>query len=196
MAKRLLSRDKIVSEAFEMVEKNSLKEFSLRKLAAKLGVQVSSLYNYFSGEEDIMIEISLRAIDMFTDCIDNAREGLTRDEAAFSTADAFRKFVQENSNLYEVIVTSKWTNAPAAEYAAQKFLRPIYVLMSRYGVEDKAAQTHIFRAIRVVTHGFCTLEVAGEFEQGDASASESYHLMVQGVVDLMKKYGTKEEVIL
>lgn len=136
-----------------------------------------------------MIEVGLRAVDMFTDCIDNARADLFRDEAAFATGDAFRGFVLEHPNLYEVIVDAKWTNAPAAEVANQRFVRPIYVLMKQYGIEDEAAQTHIFRAIRVVTHGFCTLEQKGEFKQGDAPEAESYHLLVQSVIDLMKKYG-------
>ncbi len=189
MPKKNLSRKIIIEEAFEFIDENGLAEFSLRKLAATLNVQVSSLYNYIFGEEDVMIEVGLRAVEMFTDCIDNARADLVRDEAAFVTGDAFRTFVLEHPNLYSVIVDAKWTNSPTAELANQRFVRPIYVLMKQYGIEDKAAQTHVFRAIRVITHGFCTLEQKGEFEQGDASATESYHLMVQSVIDLMKKYG-------
>lgn len=195
MRKRKLSRETIISEACAMIEENGFKAFSLRKLAGNLSVQVSSLYNYFLSEDDLLLEVSLSAIDLFTDYIDSAREGLVRDEAAFSTADAFRNFVLEHPNLYEVITLSKWENTPAAEFATQKFLRPIYILMGQYGIEDKTAQAHILRSIRVVTHGFCSLELTGEFDNSEVSKAESYHLLVQMVVELMKKYGSshKEE---
>lgn len=193
MSKRKLSREIIISHACAMIEENGLEAFSLRKLAGSLSVQVSSLYNYFISEDDLLLEVSLSAIDLFTDYIDSAREGLVRDEAAFSTADAFRRFVLEHPNLYEVITLSKWENTAAAEFAIQKFLRPIYILMGQYGIEDETAQAHILRVIRVSTHGFCSLELTGEFDGSEVSKEESYHLLVQMVIDLMKKYSKADK---
>ena len=46
MAKKGLTKEIIVNTALEQIEKNGLLAFSLRNLAASLGVQVSSLYNH------------------------------------------------------------------------------------------------------------------------------------------------------
>ena len=46
MAKKGLTKEIIVNAALEQIEKNGLSAFSLRNLAASLGVQVSSLYNH------------------------------------------------------------------------------------------------------------------------------------------------------
>lgn len=186
MTSKLLSREKIIKEAFDFIDKQGRAEFSLRKLAARLNVQVSSLYNHISGEKDILVEVSVRSVKMFTDCINSARGDLVRDEAAFSTGDAFRSFVNEHPHLYEIANTVKWSDSPEAEELNKRYIEPIFILMKQYGVEDADAQVHILRMIRVVTHGFSSLEVMGAFEDDPGSATESYHLMVHSFTLIIK----------
>ena len=45
------TKDKIISSSWELLEELPLTEFSMRKLASRLGMTVSSLYYHFSSKE-------------------------------------------------------------------------------------------------------------------------------------------------
>ena len=44
------TKDKIISSSWELLEELPLTEFSMRKLASRLGMTVSSLYYHFSSK--------------------------------------------------------------------------------------------------------------------------------------------------
>ncbi|MDU1525641.1 MAG: helix-turn-helix domain-containing protein [Lactococcus lactis] len=45
------TKDKIISSSWELLQELPLTEFSMRKLASRLGMTVSSLYYHFSSKE-------------------------------------------------------------------------------------------------------------------------------------------------
>ncbi|MGW4767043.1 TetR/AcrR family transcriptional regulator [Nocardia sp. CA-129566] len=71
----LLSRDRIVSAALDLVDAEGLEAVSIRRLATELGVQGPSLYNHVATKDDLldaMVDAVLGRIDlsMFTDISD------------------------------------------------------------------------------------------------------------------------------
>lgn len=57
-----LSRRHIVETALEMIDAEGLSELSIRRLAARLGVQGPSLYNHFDSKDDILDAVVDRVI--------------------------------------------------------------------------------------------------------------------------------------
>lgn len=51
------TKDKIISSSWELLEELPLTEFSMRKLASRLGMTVSSLYYHFSNKEALFAEL-------------------------------------------------------------------------------------------------------------------------------------------
>ena len=51
------TKDKIISSSWELLEELTLTEFSMRKLASRLGMTVSSLYYHFSSKEALFAEL-------------------------------------------------------------------------------------------------------------------------------------------
>lgn len=51
------TKDKIISSSWELLEELPLTEFSMRKLASRLGMTVSSLYYHFSSKEALFAEL-------------------------------------------------------------------------------------------------------------------------------------------
>ena len=49
-----LSRDRIISVAVELVDRNGLDALSMRKLGAALGVEAMSLYNHVENKDDVL----------------------------------------------------------------------------------------------------------------------------------------------
>ncbi|MCH5299412.1 MAG: TetR/AcrR family transcriptional regulator [Ruminococcus sp.] len=191
MSKRFLSRELIVSVAFQMIDENGTSSFSVRQLAAKLGVQVSSLYNHIENEYDLLLEVAKLTAAMYTDYIEETVKGLPFDEAAYKAGDAFRDFTREHRYLYELLLDRRWIGDPEFDKAIEKFTQPIYYLMQD-GITDKASMDHLYVAMRVVTHGFSSLDSLGVFDGLSVDPTESYHMMIKCVLDMMNELSRKD----
>ncbi len=102
MRKRTLTREYIVSTAFNMIDEKGLKTFSLRKLALKLNVQTSSLYNHINNYEDLLLEVACRVGVTYSGYIESLITGLSADKATHVAGDAFIGFVKDHKYLYEL----------------------------------------------------------------------------------------------
>lgn len=192
MSKRFLSRELIVSEAFRMIDERGTEDFSVRQLASSLGVQVSSLYNHIENEYDLLMEVAKRAAAMYTEHIDQAVKGLPLEEAAYTAGDAFRVFLKEHRYLYELLLDRRWIGDPEFEEVNKRFTQPIGSLIPK-SIRDNLQKDHIYVAMRVVTHGFGTLESLGIFDGLSVDTTESYHMMITGVLKMMNDLSNKTE---
>ena len=50
-------RDRILTEAREMIKENGYEELSMRKLAKACDIGIGTLYNYFKNKHSIVLEI-------------------------------------------------------------------------------------------------------------------------------------------
>lgn len=76
----LLSRERIRVAALTLIDRDSLGELSMRKLAAELGVQAASLYGYFPTKDDLLDDIArgiMARVDTSAFERGDWREGLT-----------------------------------------------------------------------------------------------------------------------
>jgi AcrR family transcriptional regulator len=58
-----LSRDKVLAAAVEAIDSEGLREFSMRQVADRLGVEAMALYHYVHGREDLLDGIVEYVID-------------------------------------------------------------------------------------------------------------------------------------
>lgn len=191
MAKKGLTKEIIVNTALEQIEKNGLSAFSLRNLAASLGVQVSSLYNHIEGQSDLLAEVGICAVNMLTGMEEAAIADKLRDEALFSLANAYRRFAGEHTELYRIIMGVHTLDIPLLESEAEKIVKPILRVISDYGIEGKR-QIHYQRLLRSVMHGFFAHENSGGFSVSDIDKDASYLFSVECVAVRMK---AEEDVI-
>lgn len=191
MTKRNLSRELIVSTAFAMIDEKGTDSFSIRQLASKLGVQVSSLYNHIKNEYDLLIEVAGCAAEMYADYIAETVEGLEPEEAAYKAGFAFREFVGKHKYLYELLLDSRWIGDPEFAKVTEKFTQPIGFLTFD-DIKDKEALEHIYVAMRVVTHGFSSLDAIGVFDGLSVDTNESYRMLMKYVIDIMYNFGKKD----
>ena len=118
MSKRFLTRELIICKAFKMIDESGLNAFSVRGLAAELGVQVSSLYNHIHNENDLLIEVAKRAGDLYTQIIKGTMYGLPLDEATVKAGEAFSDFVTKHKYLYELLLDRRLIGTPEFEDAS------------------------------------------------------------------------------
>jgi len=63
----VLSRERIVDAALDLIDEVGAETFSVNLLAARLGVRPSSLYNHISGKDDLLAAVQ----EVVTDAIDS-----------------------------------------------------------------------------------------------------------------------------
>ncbi len=191
MTKKFLSRELIVSVAFQMIDEKGKENFSMRQLAAKLGVQVSSLYNHVNNEFDLLLQVAKLAATMYTDYIQEQIAGLPIDESTVKAGDCFRAFLKEHKYLYELLIDPRWISDSEFDKVIEAFTQPIYLIAQMYGVTDKEDLDNMYIAMRTVTHGFSTLDAIGVFDQLSIDPAEGYHMMIESVINMMKKLSEK-----
>ena len=180
-----------------MIDESGINAFSLRRLAGVLGVRVSALYNHIENESDLLIEVAQRSADMYKEYIGNIMEGIPLEEATYKAGDAFRDFLLKHKYLYDLLLDRRWIGNRKFDKVTESFTQPIFDLLYQHGVEDKIEKEHLYVVMRVVTHGFASLDSLGVFDGLCADRSESYHRMIAGVIEMMKqsagKTGEKNE---
>ena len=180
MARKGLTREKVADAALALIEERGLAEFSLRTLAASLEVQVSSLYNHISGQNELLTEVGIRAVDLLTALEENAIAGKKTDEALFALADAYRLFAKEHPELYRIIMGVHILHLPVLEKEIKKIVAPILTVLSGYELPIER-QMHYQRILRSIMHGFYAHESTGGFTYTEIDRETSYQLAIQCV---------------
>ncbi len=188
MAKKGLTKEIIVNTALGQIEEKGLTAFSLRNLAASLGVQVSSLYNHIHGQNDLLAEVGICAVNMLTGLEEAAIADKLRDEALFSLADTYRQFAGEHTELYRIIMGVHTLDIPLLELEAEKVVKPILRVISDYGIEGDL-QIHYQRLLRSIMHGFFAHENSGGFSISDIDKNASYRFAIECIAIRMKVEG-------
>lgn len=184
MARKGLTKEVIADAALALIEENGLKEFSLRTLASSLEVQVSSLYNHVSGQNELLTEVGIRAVSMLTTLEENAIAEKNMDEALFALADAYRLFAREHPELYRIIMGVHILHLSVLEKEIKKVVTPILTVLSGYGLPEEK-QMHYQRILRSIMHGFYAHESTGGFTYTEIDRDTSYRLAIQCVADAL-----------
>jgi AcrR family transcriptional regulator len=182
-----LSRDAILDEARTMIVARGIDEFSLRKLAGRLGVTAPSLYRFFDSKDAIVAAIADAEFAQLIEVIEAAAarhddpvaqiqaqstaydERAAASPALFAVMFAYRPPWSEGQSLPELPLASKaWQLASTAVEAA--------IADGRLREPDPVlASLTIWSAV----HGVAALLTAG----GPGAASSLDRMLVASVID-------------
>lgn len=93
-----MDKEKILEVSFDLISENGLENFTMRKLSQTLGVQAPTIYYYYKSKDDILNEIFINTIKLFSN--EDISDGL---EEFFYN---FGKTVQENRQRYLFMLMS------------------------------------------------------------------------------------------
>jgi AcrR family transcriptional regulator len=112
-----LSRDGILDAARTMIVAEGIDGFSLRRLAARLGVTAPSLYRFFDSKDAIVAAIAEAAFEQLIDAMDRAAAGLDDPIARIKAQSvAYVECAVDNPALFTVMFAYRppWTDLPNA----------------------------------------------------------------------------------
>lgn len=186
MARKGLSKEKIIEAATQFIEEKGIKEFSVRELAARLGIKAASLYNYIENIDELSREVGLKAIAELTMQQQQAVSGKERSEALLALALAYRSFARERPQLYKVVMNLPEMEERRLLDTANEIITPLMKVLELYDVSDED-RMHYQRILRSIMHGFADLQAVGYFAHFPVDNDESYHLAINNVAEKLEK---------
>lgn len=188
MARRGLTNDAVIAAALEMVEQKGYRNFSMRELAAALGVQPASLYNHVEGIEEIRIAAGMYGIDMLAHALTSAAAELDTGPALAAMSDAYRKFAKKNPELYHAIIGMQTSDNATLKAALHQIIDPFVQVIGRV-VRGREETFHYQRLFRSTLHGFVSLEREGYLATGGVDTDATFEFIVRRLVSLVLDAG-------
>ncbi len=185
MARRGLTRERVVKAAIELIEDEGLHSFSLRELAGRLHIKAASLYNHIKNIDELQTEIGFYAISELKRAETEAIAGKSREKAVEALAEAYRDFGKSRPELYKVILSLPMVKNDALQTAAGDIVEPIMTALGGYGLST-TQKMHLQRVLRSVMHGFISQEEAGCFRHFPVDVSDSYREAIRGFILLIE----------
>ena len=187
MPKRGLNHDLITDAAVKLVEDKGYENFSLRELAYRLDVRPASLYNHIEGIDEINEAVALYASEKMHAALSEAIKGKDADTAFIDGAYAYRKFTEENPELYKALIHMPFLNDEHINKAAFYSFEPLREIVESYGLQ-KPVYIHFLRAFRSFIHGFVELTGNGLMHKAKVSREDTFDLAVRQFLAYLKEY--------
>jgi AcrR family transcriptional regulator len=182
-------RDRLCDAATELFARKGREGFSLRELAAELGVSPMTPYRYFKDKDDILAAVRARAFDRFSDELEKAyaKPG-PANERASAAGHAYARFAFEEPQSYRLMFDLSQPDEDqypdlvrATARARATMTQHVPALIAEgFLAGDPVAIGHVFWAS---IHGAVVLQLAGkltpEFDF-DRLMQESMRALIEG----------------
>ena len=186
MPRKGLCSENILQAAVGLLDERGLEGFSLRELAARLGVQPASLYNHVEGVAELEIALGVEAARQMSETLFRAISGLEPDDAFLSAARTYRDYALQHPERYQALMRMPSSDERQILAASWDSFAPFRELVAGYGA-SRQRTVHYLRSLRAALHGFLSLEAAGFMRHYDLSTSESYEQMIRDYLCTLKR---------
>jgi AcrR family transcriptional regulator len=156
-----LSTAKVVDAALELVDEHGVEALTLAAVAARTGVATPSLYKHVASLGELKGQVGLRVMEEMTARFTGTVVGRAGDEAVRALMHEYRAYVQEHPKRYRAVPMDPLHDELQRE-AGLKFMELILGALRSYGLEGSDA-IHATRRLRVIVHGFASIESSGGF---------------------------------
>ncbi|WAL65924.1 TetR/AcrR family transcriptional regulator C-terminal domain-containing protein [Amycolatopsis cynarae] len=182
-----LTRERIGRAAVELVDRDGLERFGVRRLAAELGVDPMSIYNHIKGKAALLDTVSATVLAEVGAELGSAPPGGDWIDVARGMAHAYRELAHRHPRVFPLLTTRAQTS-PVALAA----LEQLAAAMRREGVPDR-----VVADAPLILFGFlngyllATLSAASEAASPDLLLAE-YPAMA-ALAPLQAGFGSREE---
>ena len=158
-----LGTDAVVAAAADLADTHGFESVTLARLAAELGVRSPSLYAHVDGLDDVRRRLGARGAAELAEALGRAIEGRSGFDALHAVSHAYRDYARSHPGSYAASQRSRELQGDeAAAAASQAAVRVGLAALRAYGLADDDA-IHAVRMLRVMLHGFVSLEAEGGF---------------------------------
>jgi AcrR family transcriptional regulator len=157
-----LSHDRVVAEAATVADEGGLDRLSLAAVAKRLGVSLPALYKHVDSLEGLRRDLAILGVRELTAALTAAAVGRSGRDALRAAALAYRRYAAAHPARCAASVRAPDPTDREHLAVAEAAVAVLAAIVTGYGVTGDDV-IHAIRSVRVVLHGFVTLEAAGGF---------------------------------
>jgi AcrR family transcriptional regulator len=171
-----LSRAAVVAAALDVVDEQGLDALTLAAVAGRTGVAAPSLYKHVRNLAELHALVGAQVLEEMAQRFTAAVIGRSGDDAVAALMHAYRAFVTEKPARYSAVPMDPLSD-PLLHDAGTQLLQVVLATLREYGLDGPAA-IHAVRRLRVIVHGFASIEAAGGFGLPE-DLDETYEQLIQ-----------------
>ena len=174
-----LTRQRVVAEAGAVADEAGLDRLVLAAVAKRLGVTLPGLYKHIDSLDGLRRDLAVLGVRDLTEVMAAAAVGKSGRAALQGIAAAYRRYAAEHPGLCAASVRAP--DPGDAEHAAAGQVAVDVILAALDGYQLSGADAvDAVRSLRVVLHGFTSLEAAGGFGLPQ-SADETFARLIDSL---------------
>jgi len=191
-------RGRILDEALAIISEQGFKQFSMRKLASRLGLTATTIYNYYSSKDELYLMILTKGFDELAQSLEKIDRTVPvpRDKIR----DMIRAYVDYgigNSHYYNIMFTSDapkyrdyvgTTIEPVASFEKSTALKLIDItsgmvrgILRKSGIPDETIRYSILR-LWTSLHGIIALYNSRVLHEVEDDPSTTVEHMVNDLI--------------
>lgn len=178
MAKKLVSKEKILTAAFEIVRRDGAQLLSVRAIAHECNCSTQPIYLSFKGIEEIKDEIYLMSLQYFYDYLlkEVARKNYPEYKAMGM---AYVMFAHDESELFKYIFMTK----PRLKYSSKEasFEKSVEAIKRNMNISDADARK-LHTEMWIFGHGIATMYLTDYFDFDLDAVSDMYKDVYIGLI--------------
>ncbi|MCP2245006.1 TetR/AcrR family transcriptional regulator [Lentzea aerocolonigenes] len=156
-----LTTAKVVDAALELVDEQGVEGLTLAAVAARTGVATPSLYKHVASLGELRGHVGVRVLEDMTARFTQVVLGLSGEEAVTALMHAYRAYVAEHPKRYAAMPMDP-LHDELQQAAGMKLVEVMLATLRGFGMEGPDA-IHATRRLRVIVHGFASIESGGGF---------------------------------
>ncbi len=148
-----------IQSGITLIEEEGFAQFSTRKVAAKMGYTVGTLYHLFGSYDDFVLHVNARTLDMWYEDMEKAITA-TGSEAVHQMAKEYIRFSKEHYNRWIVLFEHHYDHdQDLPEWYKPKFSR-FFTLLEKLLTSLTNDPHHTARVLWAGIHGICILSLS------------------------------------
>lgn len=175
-----LNTESVVDVALAIIDEEGPGALALSAVAARAGVSAPSLYKHVGSVAELRSLVAARVLAEMTEVATTAVLGLSGDAAIAALMRRLRTYGAEHPSRYLSVPPDPMQD-PALEQPAARFLEIFLAVLRDRGLHGAAA-IHAIRRLRVIVHGFASIESSGGFGLAE-DPTETFEQLIQMYLD-------------
>jgi AcrR family transcriptional regulator len=170
-----LSEEAVVNAAIAAVDRDGAASLTLAAVAALVGVATPSLYKHVGGLAPLRSLVADRVLREMTEVATAAVLGRSGDDAVRALMQRLRSYAVDHPARYAAVPADP-QHDPALATASAALLDVFAATLRHYALEG-AASIHAIRCLRVLVHGFSSIESSAGFGMAESTDRTYEHLV-------------------
>ena len=186
-AKKLISRDEIITAAFEIVRKDGMEALNMRAVANKCNCSTQPIYLSFKGADELKAEVAKKGYGEFTKFIEREMASGKYPEYK-SIGMGYIRFAAEEKEFFKYLFMRNRTEE--ADFERDSFDKSTFIIMKNLGLyKDDAYLLHA--EMWVFVHGIAAMIATGYQKWDGDVISRMLTDAYKGFISQIKNGGNK-----